>query len=629
MRACDALMLVLALALSPTLGACSDSGGDASTGETGDTGASDTGDETGADETPGTTGTDTPGDAGTDDLDASDGDPDAEPGGTGDTGEGVDAGPSDSLGDADDDDAGGDTGGGDDDAGGTDTPADPDVDDTPDEGLALNPDLIAELCLAACTDMAALGCDFAALGGDAASCPATCATLIAEDGWWYANFACYSDTCDAALCDIGEAPLPVDPLCAEGCPVYDACDVLPALALPEDEPEVCLAACSGVMVANPTGLGPVLECATDALDPTCDQVALGVCLGGDPDPPVEEDDYCQANCKPWFDPTDANFCGPDTALSGAWDLDECLDACYAFLNVDSAAPALRMVGCLYTLDCEDPAICLEPPDEDDPGCLDACSAFYELCPASGYPGADLQCAQFCTGLLMNLGEGEADAGECVSAAQTCPATGDEQTILLYGCVLPVPDACTEPCLKLAECLPDVDQAYCEYLCGFGYFGFDEELEAYAQCTVDAGDSCDAQYACLPQPEVPDLCASMCEKSEFECGVGSADLCTEACTGNIGAGIGYLGEALCLLHAPCDDQLACFGLGLQPVPEACSTACATTPDTCTSYLDGCESACTGMVTGLGLDPSEAQCVVDSLGATCDDQTASLACTAGGE
>ena len=88
--------------------------------------------------------------------------------------------------------------------------------------------------------------------------------------------------------------------------------------------------------------------------------------------------------------------------------------------------------------------------------------------------------------------------------------------------------------------------------------------------------------------------------------------------------------LCLLHAPCDDPLACFGLGLglQPRPDACAAACASAADTCAAYVDGCESACAGMVTGLGLESTDAQCVVDALGETCDSETAALACAPAG-
>ena len=418
--------------------------------------------------------------------------------------------------------------------------------------------------------------------------------------------------------------MPSAAACETACAALDQCDQLPSIDLPEDQPVICVAACSGASTADPEGLGATLACIEAALQPTCDEAALGLCVGTGPPP----DDLCVAVCSAFFDPASEQLCAPGTWMADHWSVAECAAGCASLAADDGLF--LRFYGCLLVSGCGPPDACLSPPAEDDPGCGLACGAMSDLCGGLANLGDPVQCPPLCTGIVHGLGvSASAESGTCIAAAETCPADEEGENALFFGCLVTPPEACAPICEALVPCAgPDLTQEGCEQLCAFGTLGPAEALPGVQQCVSAATPSCPAVFACLPEPEDPQepedlICAPLCAKSSGECGITTADLCAGACLANVGAGIGYLAEAACLLVAPCDDLLACITLGSGPAPAACTDACAAAGDTCAGYADGCPRACQGLLAGLGLPPVQAQCVVDTLGAACDPVAAAAA------
>lgn len=623
------LVLIVALILGASLVAvpgCGDSGGGGDdTSATGDdtsaTGddTSATGDDTSAtgDDTGGTEGDAevTTGDATAADLDAAGGSDDDAAAGD------LDAGPQPDEDVEDQDlapDAEPDTAGGGDTSGPADAVDPVDPIDLPDA-------LVAAACQSLCGGLEAEACPFGPLGADLEACVGTCEALVAADGHWLANLTCYEQVCDAALCQLEGDPLPPDAGCATACDVLDQCDQLATVDLPEDEPEVCAASCTGGVIADPINLPIALACIVDALDPTCDGDALLACFGEAP----PDGDFCVAVCGSFFDAANDQYCEPGTWVAQNWSLGECAAACDGWES--DVLMSLRFWGCMLVNGCGEPGVCLEPPTEEDPGCVSVCDGMFELCETFGGIQDAEQCAPLCTGILHGIGvPADADAGQCVADAGQCPADDDAKSDLFFGCAVPTPEVCGSLCEAVVPCAgDDFTMDDCLGFCAFGGWGSVDDLEVIGACVEPLSvEQCPQIIGCFQPPAAPadPICEPMCVKADEVCGTTDATVCQESCNGNVDAGIGYLAEAICLLAAACDAQLACFGLGLAPVSAECVAACDGHESTCGGYSDGCERACQGAEVGLGVsgDASGATCIVSALGDDCAVESAISAC-----
>lgn len=517
-----------------------------------------------------------------------------------------------------------------------DTPGDADaVDGTPDgswgpdasaaadagpecsDELPLDPAVIAEQCATQCESITGSGCDLGPVGGDEAACVAACTADVACDGWQLANFVCYEQACDATACQLGGASLPPEPACDAACASLDACDMLDLIGQPEDEPAVCRAACSGSAATN-IAIGPIIACITDAMDPTCDGEAAMACSDGTLNDVAGS---CVSFCASFLAPGGEDYCEPGSPIYTTWaDVDACAEECVA--EMPDVASTLRMFGCMIGVGCGQADLCLDVPDADDQGCVDACDAIVDLCGAGGGGLEDPAfCSPVCTGVGYVLGAVNETAGQCMSDLGTCPGGSDEIGGALFACVIPTDPICGSVCEELVACLPEdaLDLDECVTFCSLKAGPFADPAGMLECIEAAPGGACGAVLACIPEdgPVGDPLCQAMCGKLEDDCSLPPFS-CVEGCTAELApeAGLSVAGK-LCNLLAPCDSLEQCVDLDDTPVSEDCQAACGgAATASCGGYPGGCEAACHGISTVVQMGASDAACVMEALGPDCD-------------
>ncbi|MCB9727109.1 MAG: hypothetical protein H6744_03170 [Deltaproteobacteria bacterium] len=475
-------------------------------------------------------------------------------------------------------------------------------------------------CQLFCQD-AGEACGFGALGGNQAACEAACGALSAENGWWLANYACYAEGCDATDCALDGPPLGPAAGCDATCQALDQCDLLVILDLPEDQPELCRAACAGTVHADPA-TAALFPCIVDALDPACDTGQLSTCTNAQPTP----EDQCLSYCRPYYKASAETYCDADTSLRHRWPTaDACVAAC---VGVGTGAVALRFAGCLQAAGCGDVTPCETPPATDPPGCTDACAAMVALCGDFGGLTDTAVCAPYCTGLLLPGGlTPAADADDCI-AASTCPPSDEAQAALWLQCLLPSSPDCEALCARLDSCKGSFDpgfaEADCVTACSSGYFGNTDRVTAIAACA--AAEPCPSVITCIPPaPGTGDaLCQPLCTHLEGDCGAPFDPQCVASCVAGFSAGAGAYAEATCRRYAACDAQSACDGVAEAAIPEPCVEACSASPLSCESSAARCRGTCAGLIAGTSIPPGDTSCVVGALGLACDTGAAVAAC-----
>lgn len=488
--------------------------------------------------------------------------------------------------------------------------------------LDITADLRALACASFCTD-AGGACGFGAIGASQQGCEAACGALATEDAWWLANYTCYSDSCDAARCALDGPPLQGDSGCDAVCAALDACDALASLDLPEDQPDLCRAACAGNTAANPAA-ADAYACILDALGPTCATDGLAACTATAPD------SLCATFCARAYDPALDSYCAPETALRALWPTaPSCVSAC-ASAGTDPAA-AYRFAGCMDARGCGDLSPCAALPTTDPPACAAACAAIVSLCGSFGGLGDPALCTPYCAGRLSPYPAGpNPDAAACI-AANTCPATADERGALWFRCLLPDDPNCDAMCARLDACKASFDPAFdaagCVSGCVVGYFGPPDRVAAFAPCT--AAEPCASVVSCFPPgPGDGDpLCQPLCAQQHDTCGVPFDPKCDAKCVAAFATGAEAYAESACRLVRACDAQAACDPLAAAPIPAACVDACAASPLSCGGSAARCQGTCAGLLAGLPLAPADAPCVVTALAFACDPTAAVAACPTG--
>lgn len=501
-----------------------------------------------------------------------------------------------------------------------DTAADTEAPDASADPLAVPPDLRALACESFCERSGAT-CGFGALGGTQKGCEAACHALAAEDAWWLANYACYADSCDAARCALDGPPLSADPGCDAVCPALDQCDALNALDLPEDQPDLCRAACAGTTAATPAAAA-TYACILDALGPTCATDGLAACASSEPDP------LCAALCARAYDPATPPYCAPGTAMRAQWPTAAaCATACAA-ASPDPAS-AYRFAGCMDARGCGDLSPCTALPSTDPPACAAACAAIVTRCGSFGELSDLSVCTPYCTGRFSIYGAGpNPAAGTCITAS-TCPADPADRGGLWFRCLLPPDPDCDALCARLDTCKASFDPAFnvagCAAACITGTFGPPDHVAAIAPCA--AAEPCETLLACFPPaPNAGDpLCQPLCAHLTDTCAAPFDPKCNATCLASFAAGAEAYAKSTCRLVTACAAQPSCDPLAAAPIPAACVDACAASPLTCGGSVARCQGTCAGLLAGLPLASAAAPCVVNALASPCDPAAAASACS----
>lgn len=479
--------------------------------------------------------------------------------------------------------------------------------------LAVGAGAAATLCASICTDHLTQ-CSLAPVGGSVAACTTMCKQRAATDGWWLANFNCYSDTCDATLCQMSTVPLPNPELCDPLCESFGDCEMLEIIEIPAGEVNACRAFCAGDVAADAPAIA-AFPCVLSALEANCSITKLGQCL--DAQPVILDPDTCVQSCRSLYLDVSTNsaFCGLETELRAAWPAQkDCEAAC---MKTGSPDRASRFSGCLLHNGCDDPAVCTNPPSTDDQACIDGCAAFATLCSGQAVALTASVCPLVCTGVLLAEGQpGDSGVTTCLERLETCPESPADQSAALFTCVLPKSPECKSLCDALVPCgaAAGLTQEICLADCTFGSYGEGLDLASKSAC-VKKSPICTDVLKCLAPAKADPVCEAACAH-RTECSDGPIPDCVPICTDTLKKGGKSLATAVCEILSPCNDLEVCASLPAFEPPATCIAACAAAPDTCAAYADDCKIACMGALTGASLTVNAASCVVGKLGVDCD-------------
>lgn len=463
---------------------------------------------------------------------------------------------------------------------------------------------VATYCQDAC-DLAANGC-----GGQApvADCASKCAADVAGDAWWLASYFCLELGCDPGACGLGDAGPPAeDPRCPAACDAIMPCE-LPEVTFPSRD--YCRARCTAATLV-PSEPGETIACAAALPDfgGQCDFFALITCF--------PEYDVCAAVCAAVAQP----LCQPGAPVFASWpDAGTCEAACGGL----DKRRQVELLGCQLARGCSDfPAVCDAEtlPSKASAGCKTLCDAWFERCGPNELLVHRDACAALCDGARTGVDWVEReDVAACVRGLERCPE-GDAATAALIGCTVGTSPRCAAGCQTVATCAAELQvppPEDCEASCTALSLQHPERLEAVVGCVEaghDRGD-CGEVVKCLQPPLDETVCAAACDH-ERACGDGpSGPECPTSCRTELRPPSSSWSTKVCETAGSC---VACEGLDQAPIPAACEAACAASPDTCVAAAYGiCAQVCQGMLAALGQERGDelAPCVVDSLGPSCD-------------
>jgi len=319
-------------------------------------------------------------------------------------------------------------------------------------------------------------------------CLGFCKEVLAEHPDWLPNFLCVTMMQQHYL--FGNCwwpkPLPAIPGCDSWCEQVLACDLEATYYIPEDQC-LCQATCDGLFAMTGEAAEPLVACAAETIEKTCDPVAMNDCFSM----PLNCKEVCQGlqlqcdagyTTKPLF---------PDDAA--------CIEEC----QKSSQDQLLALQICLAVDKCHDPKSCADMPEDPLPGCGEFCAAFIELCPLAEM--TPQMCPWVCTAAALAMKAKDAvQAAACLEQYDVCPA---DPNYALVGCLAgPCALLCTEAPKKCAadsawfKQFPTSDacMAACD---GFTMF----QAQAAGMCAIVGG--CDHPEVCMAPPVSP---ATGCE-----------------------------------------------------------------------------------------------------------------------
>jgi len=310
-----------------------------------------------------------------------------------------------------------------------------------------------------------------------------CKEVLAEHPDWLPNFLCVTLMQQHYFFGNCWWPKPLLPIpgCDAWCGEVLACDVEAAYLIPEDQC-LCEATCNGMFAMTGEAAEPLVACAAETLEKTCDPAAMNDCFSM----PLNCKEVCQGlelHCDPGY--TIEPLFADETA---------CIDQC----QQSSQDQLLGLQICLAVDKCHDPKSCADMPEEPLPGCNEFCVAFLGLCPLAEMT-ADM-CPWVCTAAALAMKAKDAlPAAACLEQYDTCPA---DPNYALVGCLAgPCALLCTEAPKQCAadsawfKQFPTSDacMAACE---GFSMF----QAQAAGMCAIIGG--CDHPEACMAPPATP-------------------------------------------------------------------------------------------------------------------------------
>lgn len=331
-------------------------------------------------------------------------------------------------------------------------------------------------------------CDLEQVGGSVSACAAECEVQLTTASAWGISYECFSQSCDYQGCFPAGDPLPFLEPCESVCEKLDGCDQLEVLELPEDEPLICVVACSGMIASTPTAA--IFQCLDQTLETDCSAAAVETCFA------AASAEGCAELCNGLFDSSSEDYCPPGSGLRTDWSGGAQCEAACAGL---STAQQLIMSGCLVANDCGPVATCTSPPPASAPACVEACAAGIELCGMLGSYSTAEPCGAFCTGLLLAGGISDtADgAGACVTAKNKC-LDGKGTFSPILECVVPISATCEASCGAIVPCLGPGEDFNCDFVCSVLESTAPTEATAFHGCVSAAGANCAAMEGCIPE-----------------------------------------------------------------------------------------------------------------------------------
>ena len=323
-------------------------------------------------------------------------------------------------------------------------------------------------------------------------CPALCRETLADHPDWLSNFMCVSVMEEHYY--FGNCwwpkPLPDIPGCVQWCEAAIPCGANWILQVPADQC-LCESACNGLFALTGEAAGPLVECATEKLEESCDVEEMFNCFGM----PLNCDQVCN-------DLEDK--CDPGHDLAPLYDdSEECIDQCQGY-----SQPQLLAQSLCFDIDkCKDPLLCAQVPEEPVDGCLEYCQGYLDLCPFVSMD--EFYCQWICTGATMAIPLADPEGGlECLAGYDECPDNADG---VLFSCLL---GKCSMMC-HVAPSQCEDDSAYydyfetveqCQGVCN-SYNQF--QADTAAMCLFVGG--CDQPEVCHVPPEEPSAaCIDYCD-----------------------------------------------------------------------------------------------------------------------
>lgn len=418
-------------------------------------------------------------------------------------------------------------------------------------------------------------------------CPGLCKETLAEHPDWLSNFMCVSVMEEHYYFGNCWWPKPLPPVvgCPQWCEAAIPCGATWILQVP---PEQCLceSACNGLFALTGEAAGPLVECATEKLEESCDIEEMFQCFSM----PLNCDQAC----------SDLKLeCNEGLDLAPLYDDDEeCVDQCQAYTQEQLLAQSL----CFAVDKCANPLHCAEVPEEPTPGCIEYCQTYMDLCPFAAMD--EYYCSWICTGAAMAIpGSDPQTAPDCLAQYDVCP---DDANGVLFSCLM---GKCSLMChLAPDQCAPD--SAYheyfqspeeCETVCE-GYNQF--QADTAAMCLFVGG--CDKPESCHVPPEEP------------------APGCPEYCDAILGLCPGMPN----LTEDTCPDFCTAVDMLLPVLEPESAGECLEQFDTCPENVEealfGCLTGKCGVMCGLAelCEPGDAYFDVFESDAACHEYCDSL-------
>lgn len=347
--------------------------------------------------------------------------------------------------------------------------SDPDATESaPDTHTGPDPAEVAELCAAYCAKLTECGQPF----GGTEQCPEQCAVKVGEDPAWANSYACAVIADCQQIQGCTASTIPTDETCTEVCQAAGACGLFPSAQLSQNA-EVCELSCSIQMKFNPVGYGQFLECAGAVVADTCSDADVLACN------PTLSDQVCSLVCAGGGDGQG----GACNTLPAPYNTpEECQSDCFGW----TTGQQWTARWCVQQFACGDAgtAVCFPPATEPAAGSEDFCEASWSLCGGQqGYqtPKDPTVCGWILTGFhTANPFEFDG-AVACLAGLTACPETPN----LIFGCLSPNYEPCTDYCDKLLACGAPSSAEECQLQCNAGAANDKALIDKVIECVLSS------------------------------------------------------------------------------------------------------------------------------------------------